>query len=237
MRVIFLGTGPAAAIPRPGHRDATCRDARQGGKSRRTRSAALIRDGHTTVLFDAGPDIREQLRRERVKTVAAVFLTHRHSDAAGGLRWLPREIPVYGPEANRPIRVGTMTVTPVPVRHAFDDRFPTRGFTVNGRLGYVSDCRAIPSASRRLLAGLDTLILDAAAYLGRHIPTHLSVEQAALLAARLDPQRLFLTQIGHSFPPHEIAERAVRRYAKAHGYVFPVRLAHDGLRVEIRNAR
>ncbi len=233
MRIVFLGTGPAEAIPRPGHRDASCRDARRGGKSRRTRSSALIQDGRTTVLIDAGPDVREQLRRARIGKIDAVFLTHGHRDAAGGLRWLPKTIPVYGPDARRPVRVGALSVVPVPVPHSFDDKFPTRGFVVNRRLGYVSDCRGIPPRSRRLLARLDLLALDAAAYLGKRIPTHLSAEQAVDLAAGLGVRRLYLTQIGHSYPPHAAAEKAVRAYAKERHGFSAARLAYDGLRVTV----
>ena len=91
MTLTFLGTGPAAAIPRRGCRCSACVDARRGGKSRRTRSAVLVMDGKTAILIDAGPDILGQLKRERIRRFDAVLLTHGHSDATGGLRDLDHQ--------------------------------------------------------------------------------------------------------------------------------------------------
>lgn len=88
MRVRFLGTGPAVGIPRPGHTDAACLDALAGGKSRRTRSAALVERRGATLLIDAGPDIESQLEEAAPKRLDAVFLTHGHADASGGLHLL-----------------------------------------------------------------------------------------------------------------------------------------------------
>jgi phosphoribosyl 1,2-cyclic phosphate phosphodiesterase len=92
LKVLFLGTGPAAAVPRSGHRDALCRDARRGGKSRRLRSSALLTHADRTVLIDAGPDVERQLESAHPPRLDAVLLTHGHSDACGGLRDLDRWI-------------------------------------------------------------------------------------------------------------------------------------------------
>ncbi len=229
MRIRFLGTGPAEAIPRAGHDDPLCRDALAGGRSRRLRSSVLIQENGTSILIDAGPDLRAQLSSEEIRGLSAVFLTHRHSDAAGGVAWLPPELAIHEPDRTTTVRAGPLTVTCVPVLHTTDGRFPTRGFAVNGRFGYVSDCRAIPPRSRRRLTGLDILAFDAAAYLGCRNPTHFSVEQTIDMAMKLRPRRLLLTQTGHTYPPHAIAMRAVRRYAKQCGCPFPVGIAYDGL--------
>lgn len=97
LRLTFLGTGPAVAIPRDGHLDALCVDARRGGKSRRQRSAALVESVDGVLLIDAGPDIFAQLETARPRRLDGVVLTHGHADAAGGLedldRWLGLRLP------------------------------------------------------------------------------------------------------------------------------------------------
>lgn len=107
MHILFLGTGPAVAIPRPGHRDPACRDARRGGKSARTRSSALLTVGGKNILIDCSPDFLKQARRARLTRLDAAALTHAHADAAGGLgdlaRWLRNRrqtpLPVYAERA------------------------------------------------------------------------------------------------------------------------------------------
>lgn len=95
--ITFLGTGPSVGIPRKGHRDALCVDARKGGRSRRLRSAALVERGDKQILIDAGPDILEQLQRARPDKLKAVLLTHGHGDAVGGIgrldKWLYHHLP------------------------------------------------------------------------------------------------------------------------------------------------
>lgn len=233
MRIIFLGTGPSEAIPRSGHKDILCKDARHGEKSRRTRSSVVVQDEKITVLIDAGPDIQEQLCREKIKKIDAVFLTHEHRDATGGLKWISPEIPIFSPNKNHKIKIGQISIVSFSVPHAFSDKFPTRGFIINKKFGYVSDCRDLPHHTQRILKNLNILTLDAAAYLLKRIPTHLSVEQAVEIAKQLKPKKLYLTQIGHTFPPHKIAEREIKKYAKKNNYSSQISLAYDGLKIKI----
>lgn len=262
MRLLFLGTGPAVALPRPGHRDPLCTDARRGGKSRRRRSAAVVSGNAWTVLIDAGPDITEQLNSARPARLDAVLLTHAHADAAGGLRDLDRWVARHWPTSTIPVFTDGMTkrrlaarhphlknlhfvstpsfqplplkkivIRPFPVRHSLTPGFPTRGWLFGQTLAYASDVAALPPRSARLLKNLDTLVLDAAMYLGRTMPAHLSADAAIRLAARLRVRRLFLTQLGHSHPPHAEAESATRRFLRDLKVNRPasVALAHDGL--------
>lgn len=54
-------------------------------KNVRTRSSLLLRGPEADVLVDAGPDVRNQLLRERVHEIAAVILTHGHADHLMGM--------------------------------------------------------------------------------------------------------------------------------------------------------
>jgi phosphoribosyl 1,2-cyclic phosphate phosphodiesterase len=265
MEIVFLGTGPSEPIPRPGHRDAACRDARRGGKSRRTRSSALLTARGATVLIDAGPDVEEQLERTHPTAIDAVLLTHGHADAAGGLRQLDRwagrhfgaaKIRVTAEPATvrraartcsacehiafsavRPfgrVRVGPFAATALPVRHSMTPGFATYGYLFGGELAYASDVASLPPRTAARLRGVRTLVLDAAMYFGTRIASHLSTAQAIRLGGALKVRRLVLTQIGHTYPPHDRAAREIEKYLRTERErPREVVLAHDGLRLRI----
>lgn len=52
---------------------------------RRLRTAALIEHAGTNILVDAGPDLRQQMLRARVRHLDAILLTHEHNDHVIGL--------------------------------------------------------------------------------------------------------------------------------------------------------
>lgn len=314
MQILFLGTGPTEAIPRKGHTDALCRDARAGGKSRRMRSCALVTSGQTTILIDAGPDIAKQLKQYKPKHIDAVLLTHGHEDAIGGLKdldeWLgrlgrlgrcrtledlvpvytdhltaerlttrfgkfkhlffsklkdysafvipapssviPAPCPTFGgkagiqknkqkqisdgslPSALNLRRDDRIRVVPFPVLHTHDMHFQTYGYKFDS-FCYASDFYELPKRTKSLLKGLETLILDGAMYLGVKMPTHLSADATVRLASELEAHQLILTQSGHTYPPHDQAELAIRRYALTQQFDFPkqIRLAFDGLKINL----
>jgi phosphoribosyl 1,2-cyclic phosphate phosphodiesterase len=71
--------------------------------NQRLRTSALLEENGTTILIDAGPDLRIQLLRARVTKLDAVLLTHGHADHVGGIDDLrpftmgsDRRLPVYG---------------------------------------------------------------------------------------------------------------------------------------------
>ena len=270
MNLLFLGTGPSVAIPRSKCRCAACIDARKGSKSKRSRSAAVVTVGKTTILFDAGPDIVDQLERARIKKVDAVFLTHAHQDAAGGLRKLDAYLlaskrrtltPVYTDpssdamllkrypklknllivpvDPDAPIRTKDTAVTPFAVLHSQKFGFVTRGYLVEGkgksegRLAYASDAILIPEDSLDQIEHVDVLALDGAMYLEKRMPTHFGADQSIAIAQYLDAKRLILTQIGHSYPPHDKAEKEVKAWAKQSEPEIKVDLAYDGMRVRV----
>jgi phosphoribosyl 1,2-cyclic phosphate phosphodiesterase len=45
----------------------------------------MVEAGGTTLIFDAGPDFRQQMLRERVTRLDAIILTHEHKDHIAGL--------------------------------------------------------------------------------------------------------------------------------------------------------
>lgn len=108
-------------------------------------------------------------------------------------------------------------VTPVPLVHG---QWPCFGYRF-GRFAYCTDVRAVPEPSKRLLEGLDTLVLGAL----RHRPhaTHFTVAEALELVAELRPRQTFLTHLSHDLD-YETTERELPD---------GVHLAYDGLVLDV----
>lgn len=256
MELLFLGTGPAEAIPRAGHSDALCLDARKPhSKSRRLRSAAVLRSGETEILIDAGPDIGYQLATHRIQRLEAALITHAHLDAAGGLQALSdwasakgRILPVYteAPTLKRygeypgleyryvrsgaTAKLGALSVRFVRVRHSLQPGFPTFGFRI-GKLAYASDVASIPTPTLQRLHGVKTLVLDAAFWFAQKYRGHLTPDKAVKYAQWLGVEHLVLTQTGHTYPPHHEAEIFLKHYAKERAPQLKITLAYDGQRI------
>ncbi len=54
-------------------------------RDKRLRTAALVTQGNTNMLIDAGPDLRQQMLRADVRHLDAILLTHEHNDHVIGL--------------------------------------------------------------------------------------------------------------------------------------------------------
>lgn len=83
VKIILLGTGTSQGVPVIGCDCQVCVSVDPLDK--RLRSSALLTDGHTNVLIDAGPDFRQQMLCHRVKHLDAILLTHEHNDHVIGL--------------------------------------------------------------------------------------------------------------------------------------------------------
>jgi phosphoribosyl 1,2-cyclic phosphate phosphodiesterase len=111
---------------------------------------------------------------------------------------------------------------PVPLDHG---GMRVLGFRVGGA-AYLTDFSRLPEESKRLLVGLDDLILDALRDVPH--PMHLTVEQALEIVRELAPKRAWFTHISHDLA-HEETNARLRNAG------FPqVQLAYDGLRMEVK---
>ena len=102
MRLRLLGTGTSFGIPQVGCGCAVC--ASSDPRDRRTRTAALLEAGGTTILIDTPPELRLQLVSAGVRAIDAVLFTHEHADHINGIDDLRvfssrdhRALPIFGP--------------------------------------------------------------------------------------------------------------------------------------------
>lgn len=82
LRVTFLGTGTSTGVPVIGCDCAVCRST--DPRNQRFRSSLWVQTERASVLVDAGPDLRMQALRAKIKNVDAVLYTHGHMDHVVG---------------------------------------------------------------------------------------------------------------------------------------------------------
>jgi len=121
-------------------------------------------------------------------------------------------------EIRGPVTVRGVHVVPVPVWHG---AMPVLGFRF-GDFAYLTDCNRIDESSLALVAGVDTLVIDALR--DRPHVTHFSVAEALEVIARLAPRRAYMTHMTHDLG-----------HAATSARLPPgVDLAYDGLMLDVR---
>ena len=83
MKVTFLGTGTSQGVPLICCECEVCRSSNP--KDNRLRTSILIQSEQANVVIDSGPDFRQQMLRQKLKTLDAVVFTHEHKDHIAGL--------------------------------------------------------------------------------------------------------------------------------------------------------
>jgi len=101
LKVTFLGTGTSQGVPVIACDCEVCQSLDYRDKRKRT-SIHIQVDGKS-IVFDTGPDFREQMLRERINHLDAVIYTHEHKDHTAGLDDVrsynfkqDMDMPVYG---------------------------------------------------------------------------------------------------------------------------------------------
>lgn len=83
MQFTFLGTGTSQGVPVIGCGCNVCLSTDPFDK--RLRTSLLIRDKQKNIVIDVGPDFRQQILKNPISTLNAVFITHEHNDHVIGL--------------------------------------------------------------------------------------------------------------------------------------------------------
>jgi phosphoribosyl 1,2-cyclic phosphate phosphodiesterase len=120
-------------------------------------------------------------------------------------------------EPGTPFVRGPVEILPLEFEHG---NTPVMGFRI-GRLAYLTDVKAVGTAAREALAGLDLLVLNALWW--RPHPTHLSIPEAIATAQALGARRTILTHLTHETGHAELA-------AALPSGIEP---GYDGLTVEV----
>ncbi|MDR1899627.1 MAG: MBL fold metallo-hydrolase [Treponema sp.] len=139
-------------------------------------------------------------------------------------------------EASRPLSVGSLFFTPVPVKHG---KLDILGWRIDEQGGgepdrgavYLTDTSAIPPRSRPLIGSPEVLIINGLRT--RSHATHFSFEEALGAAAELGSRRVFLTHICHDYRHEEINDYC-RNFIDTRGLKnVSMEAAWDGMRLDL----
>lgn len=83
MKITFLGTGTSQGVPVIACDCHTC--VSEDPRDNRLRTSLLLEIDNMNIIFDAGPDFRQQMLREKVTKLDAIILTHEHKDHIAGM--------------------------------------------------------------------------------------------------------------------------------------------------------
>jgi len=126
LEITFLGTGTSHGVPMIGCECSTCRS--DDPRDNRLRPSVFVRgDAGTSVLIDAGPDLRAQALKHGITRVDAIVFTHGHADHILGLDDVRRFNAVMG----QPMKLYGDGVTLDEIRrtfrYVFDENVPRGG--------------------------------------------------------------------------------------------------------------
>jgi phosphoribosyl 1,2-cyclic phosphate phosphodiesterase len=120
-------------------------------------------------------------------------------------------------EPGKTADIGGLPVLPIPLEHG-----PTIVFGYRfGALAYLTDVKRVDDAARRLLAGVEVLVLGALFH--RPHPTHLSIPEAVATAQALGVRQTWLTHLTHETSHADLEAELPPQ----------VRPAYDGLVIEV----
>lgn len=230
------------------HDDKLCNLAKKGGKDRRTRACLAITADNKLVIIDAGPDIKYQLKKYKLKWPDAVFITHEHPDADYGLKYLPQSTQIFGEKLGgvkheKLINLWGLEVLPFKVAHSkiapytgYKVKFQTanhkaqKGLSPRVLSGKFSICYATDMASvlgiQKYVQDCDILFADGS-ILKRNLGGHLSMVNQLKYYKKWGLKKIIFTHIGHATLPHEELVRYLRD-------IYPrVDVAYDGLIIEL----
>jgi phosphoribosyl 1,2-cyclic phosphodiesterase len=126
-------------------------------------------------------------------------------------------------------RLGQLTVTALTVPHAPERRHPTFAWKLDAAgtsLVYASDVARLTAELERFAAGASLLVIDGAIW-RRRLFSHLTIDAELPRLCRWRVERILLTQLGRTLPPHDELLREARKLCRR---AAP---AYDGMEVPV----
>lgn len=100
-------------------------------------------------------------------------------------------------ESGQPFYLFDHEIMPIEVMH---HKMPVLGFRL-GNFAYITDAKTVSDSSRRLLEGVEVLVVNALQEMP-HI-SHFTLQEALAFINDINPKQAFLTHISHRFGTHE----------------------------------
>jgi phosphoribosyl 1,2-cyclic phosphodiesterase len=226
-QLVFLGTGASGGTS-------------ESGRSHRLESSLLLKDHHS-VLIDVTRNFSAQsLLVDRIdyllithghrdasggiaqlhawwkKRSQAPIVVLAHGQTIAVLQERHKRLEhcqFVSVEAGYPMTLDEWEVTPLEVVHARTSRFPTFCWKIRSArdtLVYASDIASITPTFADFCQGTRILIIDGAMW-KRRLFSHISIDRELPGICQWAVERILLTQIGRTAPPHEQFQEAVRR--------------------------
>lgn len=253
MRLTFLGTGTSQGVPVIACHCEVCRSTDERDRRLRT-SAMLDTDAGRKILFDIGPDFRQQMLSHQVQALDAILVTHAHRDHVAGLDDVRafnyvqhKNMEIYlNAEANQALLRDYHYIfehhqypgLPEATLHEVEGPFEAAGVTVVPIhamhkdlpiLGFrVGEMAYLTDANHVEPAEMEKLkglkVLVVNALRKEKHFSHYCLPEALELIRSVAPRQAYLTHISHEMGLHAEVEKELPE---------GVQLAYDGLAVEI----
>lgn len=129
---------------------------------------------------------------------------------------------LHAVEPHREFRIGDINIIPLTVMHK---DMPILAFRF-GSMAYITDMKTIPDSERKVLEGVETLIVNALRFEPEH-HSHMLVDEAIDFAQSIGARKVYFIHTTHDIGLHDEANSRLPE-----GFVF----AYDQLTIDIENS-